>query len=225
MNIGPHPAEAEPKLEESVANWSPVFDFELVSLPAQGYVGGKVERDRILACTGRGDHGAITELRYGIQARIQGSADHQMRGVRKLWVLPDCSMVGYFLFSSLPDQSSLCFLRPDGEWEDASDFEFLDMGETTLVAGAVGKYSVQVTPTTINIAQLKEENIAALRDTSMDIEIAGAGTDPRISILRRRCDNGDVIVAAALKDNYMVVAVRNGFLVKLTLATIVVDDK
>ncbi|PWW76412.1 hypothetical protein C7212DRAFT_187232 [Tuber magnatum] len=221
LKIGPHPAETEPKLEESVANWSPVFDFELVNLPAQGHASGKVERDRILACTGRGDHGAITELRYGIQARIQGSADHQMRGVRRLWVLPDCSDVGYFLFSSLPDQSNLCFLKPDGEWEDASDLELLDMNETTLATGAVGKHSVQVTPSTINIAQLKHASLASHREVSRDVEMAD---EPQVSILRRPCGGGDVIVAAALKGNHIVVAIRNGFLVRLTLATIVADE-
>lgn len=212
--------ETEPKLEESVANWSPVFDFELVNLPPQGYATGKAERDRVLACTGRGDHGAITELRYGIQARIQGSADY-LQGVRRLWVLPDSSRKGYFLLSSLPDQSSLCFLTPAGDWEDASEFDFLDLDETTLAAGAVGTRSVQVTPSAIIITELKEEYLILRRDIDRDIDMIGPGAG--FPIMKERCEVGDIIVAAALKDEYLVVAVRNGLIAKLILATVSVD--
>lgn len=222
LKIGPHPVETEPKLEESVANWSPVFDFELVNLPGQGLASGKTERDRVLACTGRGDHGAITELRYGIQARIQGSADY-VQGVRRLWVLPDSSRAGYFLLSSLPDQSSLCFLTPAGDWEDATEFDFLDLNETTLAAGAVGTQSVQVTPGAIIVTQLKGY-IILRRDVDRDIDMADIGAETQVPILRERCNDGDVIVAAALKDEYLVVAVRNGFIVKLMLAIISIDQ-
>lgn len=214
--------ETEPKLEESVANWSPVFDFELVNLPPQGHATGKAERDRVLACTGRGDHGAITELRYGIQARIQGSADYS-QGVRRLWVLPDSSRAGYFLLSSLPDQSSLCFLTPVGDWEDASDLNFLDLDETTLAAGAVGTRSVQITPSAIIVTELKEEYLVSRKDIDRDIDIDMVDLDTQISTMRERCELGDVIVAAALKDEYLVVAVRNGFIFKLILATISID--
>lgn len=213
--------ETEPKLEESVANWSPVFDFELVNLPPQGYATGKAERDRVLACTGRGDHGAITELRYGIQARIQGSAVY-LQGVRRLWVLPDASGEGYFLLSSLPDRSGLCFLSPSEDWEDASDFDFLDLNETTLAAGAVGTRSVQVTPSAIIITELKQEYLIARKEADPDTEMVDTGTET--NILRERCEVGDIIVAAALKDEYLVVVVRNGFIVKLILATISVNE-
>lgn len=213
--------ETEPKLEESVANWSPVFDFELVNLPPQGHATGKAERDRVLACTGRGDHGAITELRYGIQARIQGYAEYA-QGVRRLWVLPDSSGAGYFLLSSLPDQSSLCFLTPAGDWEDAGEFDFLDLDETTLAAGAVGTRSVQITPSAIIVTELKEAYLIFRRDVDRDIDMVDL--DTQIPIMRERCEAGDVIVAAALKDEYLVVAVRNGFIVKLILATISIDE-
>jgi hypothetical protein len=220
--------ETEPKLEESVANWSPVFDFDLVKIPAQGHASGKAERDRVFACTGRGDHGAITELRYGIQARIQGSAEYHS-GVRRLWVLPDSSGEGYFLLSSLPDKSNLCFLTPSGDWEEASEFGLLEMDETTLAAGAVGALSVQVTPSAIIIAQLKEGNLALRRDGDRDVDrdvpMADIGMDMESPlIMKDECNVGEIIVAAALKDKFLVVAIRKGVVVELILATIQVDE-
>ncbi|RPB10620.1 hypothetical protein P167DRAFT_490675 [Morchella conica CCBAS932] len=224
LKIGPHPVETEPKLEESVANWSPVFDFDLVKIPAQGHR-GKAERDRVFACTGRGDHGAITELRYGIQARIQGSAEYHS-GVRRLWVLPDSSGAGYFLLSSLPDRSSLCFLTPSGDWEEASEFGLLEMDETTLAAGAVGALSVQVTPRTIIITQLKKENLTLHRDGGdVDVPMADIGMDMESPLtMKDECNVGEIIVAAALKDQFLVVAIRKGVVVELILATIQVDE-
>lgn len=221
--------ETEPKLEESVANWSPVFDFDLVKIPAQGHASGKAERDRVFACTGRGDHGAITELRYGIQARIQGSAEYHS-GVRRLWVLPDSSGKGYFLLSSLPDRSSLCFLTPSGDWEEVSEFGLLEMDKTTLAAGAVGALSVQVTPSTIIIARLKEESLTLRRDDGRDfgrddIEMADVAMymDSPL-IMKDECNVGEIIVAAALKDKFLVVAIRKGVVVELILATIQIDE-
>lgn len=222
LKIGPHPVETEPKLEESVANWSPVFDFDLVKVPAQGYASGRAERDRVFACTGRGDHGAITELRYGIQARIQGSAEYHS-GVRRLWILPDSSRKGYFLLSSLPYRSSLCLLTPSGDWEEASDFSPLEMNETTLAAGSVGNlFSVQVTPSTIIIAQLKEESLTPRRDG--DVDMADIGIDIESPpVMKDKCNVGETIVAAALKDGFLVVAIRKGAVVELILATIHID--
>ena len=233
MSIGPSfPVTWEPvtvddeaKLEETVANWSPVFDFDLINLSGQRYVPGRTSRDRMYACTGRGEHGAVAEIRYGVQGQIQGSVEY-LPGMRNVWVLPDAEGLGFFLLCSFPDRSTMCFLNRRGEWEDVSEDEVLDMQQTTIAATAVGKRSVQITPKTINVNILRggflNKKSGAGGDITMsdgDIaEDADGCTNGHRAMWSRRCGAQEHIVAAAICDHYLVIAVRAETSVKMDLA-------
>lgn len=217
----------EPKLEETVANWSPVFDFDLINPSTQGRAQGRAVRDRMYACTGRGEHGAIAEIRYGIHGLIQSAADY-MPGIRNIWVLPGSEGIRFFLLCSFPDRSTLCLMNEIYEWEDVSESEFLDISQTTLAAAAVGDNSVQITPRAVNVSLWKEKSLSRNKTPGGDITMLDGGavgdangdTEGIKPMWSRQCVSGDLIVAAAIQDAYLVIAVRSGVCIKMTLAII-----
>lgn len=216
----------EPKLGETVANWSPVFDFDLINPSAHGHAQGRAVRDRMYACTGRGEHGAIAEIRYGIHGLIQSAADY-MPGIRNIWVLPGSEGTSFFLLCSFPDRSTLCLINEAGEWEDVSESDFLDMSQTTLAAAAIGDKSAQITPKAVNINLLKEKDLSnrtPTRDITMFDGDANCGVNGGMEGVKpmwsRQCGSGDLIVAAAIRDAYLVIAVRSGVCIKMTLAVV-----
>lgn len=211
-------------------NWAPVIDFQLEDLRTNSH-GTGADRDRAFACTGRGDHGAITELRYGVQANIQFNADY-LPSIGQLFILPDAAQRGYFVVSALPDHSQLCFFTPDGELSDCSDNEALCLGERTLVAGALARgfkgendygaeqemmtWCVQVTPSAVTMVKLNSDDEVWVEDGEEQENTNGAVAKK----LQRRCDDGDRIIAAALHGSEVLVAMRGSAGVNLILASI-----
>lgn len=229
ISSGANPDE-EPELGETVANWSPVFDFDLINPTGQGHVQGRAVRDRMYACTGRGEHGAIAEIRYGIPALIRSSAEY-LPGIRNIWILPDEQRIGFFLLCAFPDRSTLCFLNHHWEWEDVSELELLDMFNTTLAASVVSGRSVQITPKAVNVNILKGESLKAKRESSQDITMEDGGGSGGVEgapsegglIWSRQCGPEDFIVGAAIKDTYLVIAVRSADCIKMTLTSLLSD--
>jgi hypothetical protein len=238
LNIAPWPVDTRAKPEESVINWTPVFDFELINLSARGHGNGIADRDRVFACTGRGDHGAITELRYGIQASAQEPVDY-LQGVRRLFILPDVSGGGYFVLSSQPDQSFLCYRSSgrEGEWLECNRAVTFEFDEPTLAAGPLQwpqnglenrpqapsqhtTWSVQITPSAITVVQLSQEDTLSQGEADTDM----SDNDPRKRRLQRRCDSGDTIVAGSLHGKYVLIALRSGSEAKLVLGLIAIED-
>jgi hypothetical protein len=234
LNIAPWPVDTRAKPEESVINWTPVFDFELVNLSAGGHGNGIADRDRVFACTGRGDHGAITELRYGIQASAEEPVDY-LEGTQRVFILPDVSGGGYFVLSSQPEESFLCY-RSTGkeiEWIECTRPITFEFDEPTLVAGPLegpaecgssahsqrALWSVQVTPSAITAVQLSQED--ALPKEERDTVVNGSC--PRLRRLQRRCEGGDRIVAAALHGKYVFIGLRNGNDVNLVLGSMTIE--
>ncbi|KAI5781468.1 mono-functional DNA-alkylating methyl methanesulfonate N-term-domain-containing protein [Geopyxis carbonaria] len=231
LKIAAYPKkESTSRMQESVTNWAPVFDFELVNLPAQGQSIGGATRDRVFAITGRGLHGAVTELRYGLQARIQGTADY-VHGIKRLFILPDAAGRGYFVLSSLADCSEICFLSSvdGGNWNVCEGMSALDLSEPTLAAGPLEKHddeklshalkdqwlrswSVQITPTAIIAAHLHDE-VEDPEDLSMENRYCDRK-------LQQRCKNGDTIVGAAIYRGFVLVAMRADESIQLILALI-----
>lgn len=217
----------EPKLEETVANWSPVFDFDLINPAAQGHAQSRAMRDRMYACTGRGEHGAIAEIRCGIQGLIQSSAEYHP-GIRNIWVLPNLEGSGLLVLCSFPDRSTLCFLSERAEWENVSECEFPDMYQTTIAAAAVGGRAVQVTPKAVNVQLLKEESLnrrgapsgdIAMLDGDLEGETNG-DSDWGKGMWSQQCGPRDHIIAAVIQDVYLVVVVKTEDNIRMTLATI-----
>ncbi len=81
-----------------ISNWTPLNDVATVNTPAEPAwgLGSMIAADktskgqpRMLACTGRGKHGAVTELRYGYAApkrlRTHDLSDEVNRDVLDVW--------------------------------------------------------------------------------------------------------------------------------------------
>lgn len=181
-------------------------------------------------CTGRGEHGAVTEFRYGIEAQIQDTADY-LQGVGRLFVLPDASGNGRFILSVLAEESHLLFQPYNGDdWGDASEGAALELSEVTLAAQALGSSTVQITPTTITMTDLRADEIMPTQDAA-DINMTSDTARP---FLQHSCESGDTIIAAAFAQAMptddlafwkacVVLAVRNGMTVRLRLCAISTD--
>lgn len=104
--------------------------------------------DRIFATSGRGIKGAVTEYRYGLQAKIGLEMDCGL-GVKQSWLLPSRSAdsTGFELLLSMPDQTAVIHLTEDLSLEDESDPGTLQYDHTsrTLAAAATKDMVIQVT--------------------------------------------------------------------------------
>ena len=88
----------DPLFLTPISNWTPLNDVATVDIPIGSSEGpdcmiaadrAKQDEPRMWACTGRGRHGAITELRYGYAApkrlRTHDLSDEVNRDVLKVW--------------------------------------------------------------------------------------------------------------------------------------------
>lgn len=96
------------RLIQTIHNWAPTIDFVTARVSSsthgiQRHLPSTNQtlrrRERIFACSGRGsNHGAVSELRYGVEARIGTSVEVE-DGVLDLWALP-YPKFGTYLFLS-----------------------------------------------------------------------------------------------------------------------------
>jgi hypothetical protein len=161
-----------------VPNWSPAVDFATTvrnqarSCASQNFFYGiKKEKfpldepDRIFACTGRGSHSAISEIRYGHEARIRLDVGPLDVPITESWVLPSDLLCQDNLGSELPspllfllsivDQSSLLHLSADSKLieEVEQSHTWLDLSSRTLVAAAYNGLIVQITERSISVSR------------------------------------------------------------------------
>lgn len=191
-------ARQPPRCIQSIPNWAPVLDSVVLgpqepedhsTNPQENFFG-----DRIFACSGPTvGNGAVTELRHGLEARIGLMIEQEdPSSILNLWAIPDALSRGTLFFSSTPDSSLVLFMPEDARGDIyAMDEETLgaDLCTQTLAAGGThGGVIIQVTSSSINLA------------------VVGEST-PR---LRRECQTGEQIIAAAVAGDLslLVVAVR-----------------
>ena len=135
---------------------NPDLNYLNLDSGAQDYKGVMQKTDRIFIAAGKGARANITELRYGLEARI-GLEMEYGRPITRAWGLPpnaDPSAVadGVLILLSLPDSSALLQLTDnaaDAE-EITQEATTLDLGKRTIVASVVGQNSIiQVTEQSI----------------------------------------------------------------------------
>jgi len=164
------------QLVEPISNWAPTIDFVTTartqsSAPIpQDSSESKRRRlflddpDKVFACTGRGSHGAVSEIRYGYEARVRLDIEGINYPVIETWVLPLSVPTEGGLMSGMPssslfllsvgDESILLHLTADlKEIEEISQSStWLDLKSRTLAAGACSRSIVQITERTISIS-------------------------------------------------------------------------
>lgn len=147
-------------------NWSPTVDLALVKqtsahtkldqskIPKEP----RLERtqthslppERIFACSGRDQSGALVELRHGIQAKIGLDIDYSSP-IQKCWAIPNLEgtpEAGFFMLLALPEQSALLHISHDlsevSEKDRNTEKEF-DLSSTTLAVYVSRDVVIQIT--------------------------------------------------------------------------------
>lgn len=165
------------QLVEPISNWAPTIDFVTTArtqgpalVPQDSPESSKRRRlvlgepDRVFACTGRESHGAVSEIRYGYEARVRLDIEGINYPVTESWALPLRAPNLELLSSGMPssslfllsvgDESILLHLTADfKEIEEISQSStWLDLKSRTLAASAYNGIVVQITERTISIS-------------------------------------------------------------------------
>ncbi|KAI1498641.1 mono-functional DNA-alkylating methyl methanesulfonate N-term-domain-containing protein [Biscogniauxia marginata] len=212
-------AREHPQRIGPIPNWSPTVDLVVTSDAIRGAgeeqdkslrttsLASKVattwlKPDRLFACSGRGMMGAITELRYGIQAKI-GLDLKYSSPIKQCWPLSifDNTMDdGFLMLLALPNRSailhfSLGFSEVSEKAQDAVQF---DLSSTTLAACQTTTMTIQITAAYITIitpteyyqhltSDFTQEPSAAVTDAAVDHDIIAmavyTGSNFKVEIL------------------------------------------
>ncbi|KAI9799557.1 MAG: hypothetical protein M1825_004483 [Sarcosagium campestre] len=160
-------AQRELECIETISDWTPVTDFVTVSgakpnpkpsaqpgVPVKEQISAKQER--LFACTGKGNHGSITEIRRGLEARV-GTVLSYVRGVNQISSFTDPQHPGILLLCSFPLHTDVLHLSADLkaiEQINDADVPDLDLDSRTFAAGFFRNLLVQVTEHSIHISNV-----------------------------------------------------------------------
>ncbi|KAL1957451.1 hypothetical protein VTO42DRAFT_6019 [Malbranchea cinnamomea] len=156
-------ARQPPRCVQRIANWAPLLDSVILQAKnSHGSGGGGndlvagVSSDRLFACSGGSTgKGSITELRYGIEARIGFLIEQEdISGIMDLWGIPNFQSGGSFLLFSDPIASSMIAVPVDAEeiYEVDEESSGLDLGARTLaVTTTTDGVVIQVTTRSVNL--------------------------------------------------------------------------
>lgn len=151
-------------------NWSPVVDLTTTYEPSawqmeptdkekatrQAAVGNTIRRpDRIFTASGRGMKGSVTELRWGIQARIGLEMDLD-EPIRNSWMFPIeiSGQLGFYTLLSMPHSSAVLHISGDLTQADALTSESVAFDTTSRTLCAIKNQAgliVQVTENSTTI--------------------------------------------------------------------------
>ena len=163
-----------------ISNWTPLNDVATINTPAEPLRGvgsmiathNKSEgHPRMLACTGRGRHGALTELRYGYAApkthRTHDLSDEVNRDVLNVWAFPgsfghaerqyeykEVSENRTYLLVSCPMRTFLLRVSPEGRALVVNLDLGLEYNAKTIAATYTKRGLIQVTEYSIRITDL-----------------------------------------------------------------------
>ncbi|KAI8960068.1 mono-functional DNA-alkylating methyl methanesulfonate N-term-domain-containing protein [Daldinia sp. FL1419] len=165
-------ARQSPQRIGSIPNWSPVVDFTMagssrvaieetgedpnsLSLDSNGDI-IPPQQEKIFACSGRGMSGAITEFRYGVQARIGLDLTYPSN-IRQCWAISDLNGMaedGFFLILALPNETAVLHLTRDLAEASEKDHEAIpyDLSSPTLAVREADGGVVQITTNYVTIA-------------------------------------------------------------------------
>lgn len=185
------PRQERPNQRGIIPNWTPVNDFVVANVPTDRQTAGTAVaadnalrgQQRLFACSGRGKHGAISEIRYGVEASKKIEVGHELlNGVLGIWALHgDQGEIGeqdrqnehikdvtyiilshplrtYLLRLCLKQDSKLTsddvgLLEP--EFDLISDDVCLDLNARTIAAGCTNRgLTVQITENTLRATSL-----------------------------------------------------------------------
>ncbi|KAF3200707.1 hypothetical protein TWF106_003146 [Orbilia oligospora] len=192
------PSNRDPLFIQEIFNWSPMFDMDILNLKTADRSNLSASRGRLYACTGFGEHGAIAEVRHGIECRPATAIEHN-EPVTKVIPLPGSAGTGCFVLLCLVLGTSLWYLPYNTlDASDAADVISLRTGDNvqTLIAGVVKGRAVQVTTEGVYSTTLNEVDVEA------DIQVP----TPR---QEWDCPAGCSVVSAALEGDDVVLVLKS----------------
>ena len=142
-----------------IPNWTPIIDAVIVDPSSRRVEPNRFgielpyDRGRLFACTGKGLHGAVTEIRYGLKAWIDIETEYR-RGAHRMWCLVSSDDSEILLMFSYLSSTEIIHLSSDmrrlehRKEADSMDFAYAD---TTLVAGTFESYTIQVASRSIRM--------------------------------------------------------------------------
>ncbi|KAI1386156.1 uncharacterized protein F4822DRAFT_306907 [Hypoxylon trugodes] len=206
-------ARQSPQRIGSIPNWSPTVDFVVTddgsyddwSSDSSG-PGAIIpyKTDKVFACSGRGITGAITQFRYGIQARIGLDLSYSSN-IRHCWAISDFHGVvedGFFLLLALPSGSAILHLSRDLSEVSEKDPEStpFDLSSKTLAVQELDGVVVQITTNCITVSTLTGSSQHSIHDIIQDYTA--------------------IVTDAAIRDDTVSLAVHSGPTYKIVLLNI-----
>jgi len=208
-------ARQSPEYIQCIPNWAPSIDFITAAVIPPETLASKCSspnanmgplRDRLFVGAGRGcTHGAVAELRFGLQARMGAILELDDSGILRLWTLPDVTGTGlYFLLAHSLYSSLLHFsLDTSAVTGEHDGLTGLDFGSSTLAAGA--------TPDGL-VLQVTERSIRATTIATVDPRFV-LDSDAKILAAAIEGETSSIITAVRVRDVIMIhlarVAVNN----------------
>ncbi|KAK6343329.1 hypothetical protein TWF730_010920 [Orbilia blumenaviensis] len=192
------PSNRDPLFIQEIFNWSPMFDMDILNLKTADRSNLSASRGRLYACTGLGEHGAVAEVRHGIECRAATAIEHH-EPVTKVIPLPGSAGEGCFVLLCLVLGTSLWYLPYKTlDATDAADVISLRTGDNvkTLTAKVMKGRAVQVTTEGVYSTTLNEA------DVESDVQVPS----PR---QEWDCPTGFSIVSAALEGDTVVLVLKS----------------
>ena len=187
------PRKRDPNQHCTIPNWTPINDFAVANVPVDRQNAGTAaaaannvpRQQRLFACSGRGKHGAISEIRYGVEASKKISTvvlydelkNEVLDGVLGVWALhgfygdiveresrqiPDVTLI----ILSHPSRTSLLQLQLEQDPDPQKDKVGLLEADVTFIGHDLG---LDLSSRTIAIGRTNQGLTVQITETSIRI--------------------------------------------------------
>ena len=203
------PRQIGPMQRGTMPNWAPINDFAVANVPMDRRNAGLAAaannasqgQQRVFACSGRGKHGAVSELRYGVEASKKISTDdldHNLVNELKNGVLGIWAFHGYYgdigkqdeqpqhrkdvtcIIMSHPLRTYLLLLPRQGDQYLIGDDVGLDLNARTIAAGRTTRgLTIQITESSLRATVLPVQTLLEEIEIEIEKEIKEEGTEER----------------------------------------------
>ncbi|KAK6346858.1 hypothetical protein TWF696_006963 [Orbilia brochopaga] len=190
--------QEEPRFIQEIYNWTPMFDVGIIKTRSTNKNNLIESRARLYASAGIGEHGAVMEVRQGLEGRITEDYGYS-EPITNLIALHGPTGNGCFVLLGHVLGTSLWYMNYEKmEPRDVAETISLRTGETTRTLAADVQDDgrcVQVTTTGVYSTVLNEAEVEALVQVPTPMQ-------------EWDCPLDHSIVGAALKDDVVILAMR-----------------
>ena len=226
------PRKRNPNQHCIIPNWTPINDFAVANVPVDRQNAGTAavannaskRQQRLFACSSRGKHGAISEIRYGVEASKKISTvvlhdelkNEVLDGVLEVWALhgfygdiverdsrhvPDVTLI----VLSHPSRTSLLQLQLEQDLDPQKDKVGLLEADVSFIGHNLG---LDLSSRTIAVGRTKQGLVvqiteASIRVTSLPLPALESRNGVKEEDMEDRKPNKDQIDAEWSRPRYM----------------------